>query len=145
MCIRDRIASSRKPSVAVTTRERFLTGVYALVHAQLHHLGEPRRADLTLERTLSAVCPLVHRKVRSPNEAPSARPADVSPRPAVSTDMLRHVAGLAEHLAADRTRKRSRARVSALMVVKLTHGAETLVARAALKRFLTVVDSLMNY
>ena len=111
---------------------------------QLRHLREPRSADGALVRPVSCVCSFVNREMRAAHESPSASYADVGLDPGVGAQVLGDVAGLAEHLAADRTRERSRAGVHALVVAQLAHRAEPLLTRAALERSLSIVDALVN-
>jgi len=138
--MRGQIGRASKPAVAVGAGERFGTGVDALVHLQLHLLREPRRADLAVERSVAGVGTLVNDEVRASDETFPARSTDVGPLPGVDPDVLRHVTRLPEHPAADRTRERSRTGVRALVIAQLAHGAETLLARTALKRLLSAVN-----
>jgi len=118
--------------------------VDALVHAQLRHLRETRRADLALEWSLATVRALVHGEVRPAHKALAARAADVRAQPAMRPHVLRHVTLLAEQLAAEWAREWARARVRALVVAQLAHGAEDLGTRRALERFLSAVNALVS-
>ena len=67
--VRRQVRGSRELPVTVLAGVWFESAVEALVHVQLGHLSEPRRAHGTLERTYTGVNALVHDEVGTSHEA----------------------------------------------------------------------------